>query len=703
MLQIRIKNKYLELNDNTNVQLTLRNPMFYKDNDGSGSFAFSIPASDNNRLLLGLFDRVQRVDVVNKFEDVQVLFDGIVVVECTLVVAQKEDGNFECAIGSNKGELNFKAANLKLTDLAWEQQTFTRERLGTPSSILNVTEKNWPDANFALFPVYNPGLFAGTWFDEYFRSTTAKFKEMVMKVWDTGIGVITMTQPPFGYFFKLAADGWISNYYDDADQKTHTMIEDWERKLDAYGNISDRYSNWVGDDPTRIYHFYRYFFEFVNTQNLQGVIPGYLNFMNEFYAAGWVNFIDVRFLDHTSSPGKFIVPFPYLVEVINKAIATMGYEAGENFLMNDDELKTLCIVTMNTADTGYGGLQTETDPLVVRISEHLPDISVYDLFLNIAKWFNVAVLHGKGRTIKIRKNIDILNESHVVDWSGGITKKSVGYDKKAYNYHLNVTDDDWWSEKVKQEGVESFDRLPTVYATASLPPAWSVGRINVVCYVGEQQAYYITAFEENNLVWKQYTMQDTDLKVEPGYDDEEEISCDAGYMINHYGFYMGSDSSFFHSQGQPNPYFEFPRCSIKGNALLHAISFDAEYHKNQLKLMFFRGFKPFTPHPVANGHYLPHGSASDKYLGEPVPGVKYSLAWAGDNGIYNRFWKDWIQWLNTTARPMSIYKQLTPLQLSNVVWDVKYKMDDVIAFIKEIRVDIGMHSMSAAEIDIVKV
>ena len=701
MLQIKVKSSPLDLDKNTRVQLVLRSPLFF-DDDGSASYNFTFPDTDKNRKILGLHSKITMINFPVEIKNVSIVFDGVELKSGIMLIERTINGLMECCLGVDKGEFNYLSQKKLLTELNFSPISYNRTKQGSQGSILNVTNQTYPGAKFAYFPVYNPGLFRDTFFDEFFNLTMKRFRLMLSQAASTFH--VLMHNPPYGYFFRLQQDGFITPYT-DVDGTPKTAYDDFERRIVEYESISDRYSNWIMDHPNYIYHFYLYFFSWINQFNLWPQLVGAYRLCNEFWSAGWVNYVDIKFLDHEQRPGRHIVPFPYLCSVIDQAISDIGYVKGKNFFKDSRELSSLCLVTMNLADTNYGMIQGESHNFEIRLNEHLPDVAISDLLSNICRLFNCSLFVNADRSIDIEHNTSILKDTKTLDWSENCRlTETITTPARRFKFHYNVSEDDYFSQKVKQEGVLKFKRLDDVWSASDLPDAWTqVAEINVVCYVTSVQAFYITAFEDDNLVWKYYTKMDADFIAEGQNQETQNIDPNIGYLTKQpYGWYAGSDSNIFLQQGYDFPYFEFARCDIKGNALLHAISFDAEYNSSQIKLMFNRGRQHFTPHPMCNFDTMPYGSPDDRYLGQMLPGSNYSLMWEGENGIYNRFWKDWVYFLNNIARDARALKQLTAIQIKQFDFRQKPIIDGVKYLCKEIRVDVSINMISPAEIDLVR-
>lgn len=699
MIGIKIGDFFLETKG-VGLSVTLKSPIFNKD-DGSYVFNFTFPATELNQKLLGMFNRIETFSTESKDFDCQIFFDNTHLWNGLLKVCYGRPKEFEASIGIEKGDFNYEAKNKKLTEVSFEELQYTIQEKSQPNSILKVIDQHYPDSKFALFPVYNPGLFSGTFYDRFFLMNLDLLKEAVttypfLYSW-------VMMDPPNGYFYRLEHDGWIYPYT-DTNGESKTSRDCWVEVMRQYSEISDRYNNNPADFHLRdkVYHFFTYFFECINYWNIGSQMPSSLKLWSDFCAAGWVNYIDIQFLPHTYTPGKNIVPFPYLCEVLKQAIGDIGFVKGMDFFSNDSELSRLCLVTMNLMDTDYGNINPPGTLYKIRLNEHLPDISVSQFFRTLSDFFNCSVIPQKDYSVDIIKNTDILHTTKIIEFSRDVELVENSVSKTAFKFHISSESDDWFASEVKQDGVSKFPRIDDVYSVPDLPDAWSViKKINVVCWVTNQERFYITTFENGNLQWKPYTKIDADLIVDDQYPDTTPIDASLGYWISHFGWYAGSDSDIFQHMGNTFPLFEFPRCSMKGNNLLHEISFDAEYNPMPLKLMFYRGRKNFTPNPIANADRLPHGSADDTYLGNKVPGLKYSLLWDGANGIYARFWKEWIYWLNNRAKDVKAKKLLTVQDIRSIDWTAKYNIFGVQYFIKEIRFDIDS-VIHTAEIDLVK-
>ena len=694
MLQIRIAGRYLDLGD-TSLQFTFRNPVF-NELDGSATYNFQIPKSSANKVALNFYDRIEKLNVTKSYTNCDILFDGVTFSSGILIINKSTDVHYDCSIGVDKGLFNNIASNLKLSELRYDPVQFNFKRQGEPDSILNVTSQQYPQSPFAIFPVYNPGLYKDTFFDQYFNLSKEIFLKLVNSV---NIGFLYMQ--PDGYFLRLQQEGWIDEYW-DAEGNHHTPYEDWLNKIDNFYAVKDRYSADSSGYPVYMYNFYRIFIEFVNSWGIQLSVDDNFKITNTITASGWVNHIDIDFLTHEYTPGKVIAPFPYLCEIIKKSISELGFIQGDIIFMNDTELKTLCLVTMNIV-TGMAHLDYPNGSFDIRLNEHMPDVTVLDLFKQVCGFFNCSVFINKNRTIDIRKNTEILKSKIVKEFSANVTFVEAGYERNSYKLVLNCENDNYFSDNVKKDGVSRFERIPDVWSVQDLPSAWFViKRINVVCWVAGLQSFYITVYENDNLSWKHYSKKDCDLLIDTGADDTISKEFNVGYLLKSLSWYISKSAFLFDQQNLTYPYWEFPRCDFAGNQNNHGISFDSDFIPAPIKLMFYRGYQHFLPNGMSNAAVLPFGSADNMKGSDLMSGVKYSLQWDGSSGIYENFWKEWIYWLNNSARPVKITKLMTVSELANIDWASKYSIDGVHYFIKEIRVDISSKSISPAEIDLIR-
>lgn len=699
MLEIRVNNQALDLRG-VSIQLTLRNPIFYRGDDGSFSYSFSLPATARNKDILGFTHRLTSFTQPESFDNCTIHLDGISFGSGILVIDKYNGSEFEVNLGLNKGKFNYQAGKKSLKELVWPVQHFNRNPIGQSGSILNVCNFSWPTVKFAYFPVFNEGLYQNSpFFNDYFRLSAEKFIYLVYH-WMPGAFQSS-------YFAQLTTNGIIGNVIDPGGNVIPYQTY-WEDLIHKYSGLSNK-KQWENKDLAwKNFLFWKEFW-----MQYASAFPPPTVF-NDFENAGLVNTIESHFVPTLNGKaGKFIAPFPYVAEALKEVILQLGYFPGKIKFLEDADLKKLCIVTMNMA-YGYGSKDFPTNNLVdVNLQEHLPDLSCREFIDSLCGPFNFTPFLMPDGSFDILHNEDILDSDPAGDFGTGLIIDSTSVKRYFYRLHLDSEDDQYFSENVKQDNLEKYERIADVPLVSFLPNAHTVIRkINVVCYVVQQDRFYITYSDESNILqWRPYSYNHIDF--ESGNTDEQSVVMEfkTGYLLKamHMWFPPNSAPVNYTPYSQAS-WFDCPVCDIAGNQNDHEVAYDASYQQQKLRLMFYRGMRPLitnwdpdnpSPQYWQTGQLLPHGSFDNFYAGSPIQGEKYSLKWDGPEGLVRNFWNKWLYWLNNVARDVSAVKKFTPAQLAAFDLRKKYSADGVNYIVKEIRVDLTENSISPAEVDLV--
>jgi len=368
-----------------------------------------------------------------------------------------------------------------------------------------------------------------------------------------------------------------------------------------------------------------------------------------------------------------LIPFPKLKAVLEQALAEIGYTLADTLFTTDDELIELVIynnVTLNISAAYFGN--------VINLKNHLPDVNARDFFRGINAMFGLAIILSEtDSTIKlVDRNTVARDFSNQVDWR----EKCLDYvtsNEGEVNYTFS-------SEQDPDDRLLSNIQSPTpqntvageVYHFSDLPGSPALG---TVYYVAENTAYY----RYNDLAaWEFFSYRVESKVVGTGSDAKSTIFSTLMMMRDRW---------------MPNPvnnFWHVPRV----DQYLTGVNPNSKTEKHDFspRLLFYRGMAE------ADATYdYPQGSADD------LDGTyDYSLYWHGENGLYEKWWKAWVEMLQT-ALPVSYQLLLNINDVSNIDWTAKYRLRDEtgepLALIRKLRVTFTPTGMQPVQADMLRI
>jgi hypothetical protein len=79
-------------------------------------------------------------------------------------------------------------------------------------------------------------------------------------------------------------------------------------------------------------------------------------------------------------------------------------------------------------------------------------------------------------------------------------------------------------------------------------------------------------------------------------------------------------------------------------------------------------------------------------------GSGFSLQYPGANGLFNRFWKDWANWIMDERKSVRIEKQMDFIELKNHDFTRKYRINGIHYLISEVAVTLTRNSIKSAQL-----
>jgi hypothetical protein len=445
---------------------------------------------------------------------------------------------------------------------------------------------------------------------------------------------------------------------------------------------------------------------------------------NEFYGDLNTNFNTEKlvnsyvfgYLQNSSEQSKYCIsPQFYLFNLISKICAYLGFELIGD-LKDIEQIYQRCFVYSNTALDLYAVWQnpgltyTRTIRNVYKQnfnqSDCMPGNTIKDLLYCIQNTFNCSIT-TKNNQLEITTKKSLLNSSVINDWS----KKSFKiYDEEKgcfedgfFLKYANDSNDSYLSDHIKDITV---NRKPDV-STFSALPTRNV-RNNEIRFVSDENKFYQAKIPQNlnpNYIvkWQFYCIQ---LEGFEYLNAKKDIDSKNSATIN------DDLIQDFTRDGGGIRKINIPFIYEKGNS----DEFELGYQKAPLRLLFYWGKKQglLQTSPAegdtpaewsassADEESYPFASMSNIDINGTVLG-NYSLYYDGQYGLYEKFWKEWLEFRNQ-SKPLTI-KVLMPIsEFLQINIQEKIRINESVFFIDRIKADIGQNDREViCSIDLYKV
>ena len=76
----------------------------------------------------------------------------------------------------------------------------------------------------------------------------------------------------------------------------------------------------------------------------------------------------------------------------------------------------------------------------------------------------------------------------------------------------------------------------------------------------------------------------------------------------------------------------------------------------------------------------------------------FSLRYPGPNGLFNLYWKDWVNWIMDDRKSVKIEKQMDFIELKNLDFTKRYRINGINYLVSEIAVTLNKSSIKSAQL-----
>jgi hypothetical protein len=189
VIQLIINNEPVDLNENSSINITEESPVFEKDSiPGGFSFPFELPASPRNNRILSHPGRIQSAFQGGFNLPFQLHLDGRLIGTGTATIQKATSLSYSAFLQVGTGDFAGKTDGKRLSDV-----DFGGERIWEFKP-----EYTFPEADFALFPIYNENFMDDTQYKEAWKTNKYRLNSHELGTWFTGVNSV-MAISPFPY------------------------------------------------------------------------------------------------------------------------------------------------------------------------------------------------------------------------------------------------------------------------------------------------------------------------------------------------------------------------------------------------------------------------------------------------------------------------------------------------------------------------
>jgi hypothetical protein len=349
-------------------------------------------------------------------------------------------------------------------------------------------------------------------------------------------------------------------------------------------------------------------------------------------------------LHKTTSDGAkrtILIPFLYLKFVLNKLAENFGYRLEDEFFTSCTELSRLVIYHSVNLNEVLFGLQQ------LYYCRFVPKVKVSEFIAGLEKWFNCSFHVDSGqRVIRIVSNRDVLLRSELVNFSENILSVSQEIPDRVTGYRFLLGPDS--GDKVYQAQLDSekgiTDYIRGAVDTFSEIPPYPFTWIGDIYYIVDTNSWWQLGVNGITFLieWQQ-------LPNGPSLTDK-----------------------FFYKWGDDKNKYETCFSSLSDKfGVVSCGNLGTDKDKITPRL-FWVG--------MTGGYGTPYQLRGLAFDGN------FSLRYTGSNGLFNLLWKDWVDWIMNTRKSVKIEKQMNFIELKNMDFTKRYRMNGINYLVSEISV-----------------
>jgi len=415
--------------------------------------------------------------------------------------------------------------------------------------------------------------------------------------------------------------------------------------------------------------------------------------------------------DINNDPVFFIhVLFPYLAHVVDSIFSTFDIRAENNLIAEHTELKKLVLLNL---------YRKRKYPETYRLVDNIVEVSIEELLKGINDTLGIKLFFDhRVNQVEMIYLKDLLSSGDYVDWTDKVVnqpKKNISEDLsfKSFEFDFDSGDETISAIQIIKEIFDELTLTAPVNSTVQLPDYSSGGwssHAGETTFVVSDQCYYIIVDDGTGVYgWEPLTWKFFKKLLNEENEKEHNSTLSPVGMLDHLlrhdlGVERGSTSGTSTSQAYYNTYWLTPFWNQKlfqkstSGALARLKPDDLngnvsgpDYIDIKARLLFFRGLRDDHSnykYPLGtNSHYDCKGTSIGSL----------SLTWEGSDGLYENFWKDWIEFINK-AKPYPFEIQLDMVDILSLKMKKKVRIANNKYLIKKISVDFPIKKPAIVEL-----
>lgn len=347
-----------------------------------------------------------------------------------------------------------------------------------------------------------------------------------------------------------------------------------------------------------------------------------------------------------------IVPSLYLKYVLDKVAQAHGYTIEDEFFDRSESLRQLAFYSSYSVNYRFWFITTIYFNLLV------PKVKISKLITDLEKMFNCSFLvNTKSRVIRIVSRQAILKNPEYIEFSSNITAFSVEPEtlKEGMVFTMETDEGDKVFEEKLEEQKTTIEQIRGSVERFEDLPVMPIGELGEIRYVISEDRWY----QYNVVSWLMgWRVIDLSSLLQTMFIYKKNIETNKTET--------GLSSLV-------NKYFSVC-CGNLGE----------DYRKTKPRLFFISRIKLF-------GETFTHTWAMN-YSSDT------SLFWGGANGLFVRYWKEWVDWEFYSRKKVAFSKQMNHIEIKDFDFTRKVMIGGTRYLVSELQVVLQLGSIKTANL-----